>query len=113
MLGLQALEEESLELSPLDEGLIIHRTLQRFWENHTEGPLPEIPEGQREVERLRGSISRVRALTVPNRLLKDLRRFIRKDLNLLAWAGAQLLGEAFSRADDSPPCRWRRVSGGT
>ena len=92
VLGLQALEEESLELSPLDEGLIIHRTLQRFWENHTEGPLPEIPEGQREVERLLREHFEGQGLTVPNRLLKDLRRFIRKDLELagLGWRPAYL-----------------------
>lgn len=82
VLELQPFEEESLELSALDEGRIVHEILQQFWTTHAQGPLPDIPEGQLEIEKLVREHYEALSLPVPGRMLRMMRRFIRKDLQL-------------------------------
>lgn len=82
VLKLDPLEEESLEPTALDEGRIVHSVLQKFWENHSEGPLPTISQGQGEVEGLLQEHYAELGMPAPPRLLRMLRRFIRYDLGL-------------------------------
>lgn len=82
VLGLEPFEEESLELSALDEGNIVHKILQQFWTDHAQGPLPDISQGQLEIEKLVREHYEERSLPVPKRILQMMRRFIRKDLEL-------------------------------
>jgi RecB family exonuclease len=86
ILNLKPWEEETLELSPLDEGNIVHLILQQFWTTHKHGVLPTIDEGQGEIERLLREHYGKLSHPVPNRMLKMMRRFIRRDLEL-AYAG--------------------------
>lgn len=82
VLGVADDEEVSLELDARDHGNCIHQALQGFWEEHLEGALPTIEDGQAKMEGLlRREYAKIGAQ--PSKaLLRDLRNFIRHDLNL-------------------------------
>lgn len=82
VLNLDPFEEETLELTALDEGRLVHRVLQKFWENHQQRP-PAIPDGQREVEKLLRQEYEAEGRLVSSRMLRDMRRFVRCDLELV------------------------------
>jgi|GEM_PF-333010 len=87
VLGLEPMEEETLELTALDEGRIVHRVLQRFWQHHGEEAVPTLPQGQAEIERLLREEYEALGRPLPGRTLRTLRRFIRRDLDLVSRGG--------------------------
>ena len=90
VLKLDPLEEESLEPTALDEGRIVHSVLQKFWENHSEGPLPTISQGQGEVEGLLQEHYAELGMPAPPRLLRMLR-----GLSGMTWAWLPRAGGTF------------------
>ena len=82
ILNLESEEEASLELDARDHGNLVHQTLQAFWEQHLEGPLPSVDDGQGMIEGLlRKEYANVGAKPSQARI-RDLRNFIRHDLAL-------------------------------
>lgn len=76
-------EEVSLELDARDHGNLVHKALQVFWEEHLEGPLPDVEDGQVKIEGLlRKEYDGVGAQP-SSRLIREMRSFIRSDLT---WA---------------------------
>ncbi|NLL42749.1 MAG: hypothetical protein GX251_05375 [Firmicutes bacterium] len=76
-------EEVSLELDARDHGNLVHSVLQIFWEEHLAGPLPSIEDGQARIEGLLRKEYAKLGAKPSNRLIRELRSFIRSDLT---WA---------------------------
>ncbi len=91
MLDLEPLEEESLELGPLQRGVILHNVLYKFWLRHiTEaGPqaaplaVPNLEKAQTEVEGLLRQEYGEHSEKPPLAVVSMLRNFMRRDLQLL------------------------------
>lgn len=82
VLKLEPEEEVSLELDARDHGNLIHDVLQAFWEEHLEGPLPTLEDGQARIEGLLRK-EYARAESKPStRMIRNMRDFIRRDLEL-------------------------------
>lgn len=84
VLNLAPFEEESLELDARDHGNIIHNILHRFWQEHLDGPLPSIEEAQAEIEGLLTAAYLKAGQPPSSHLIRNMRRFIRKDLEWTA-----------------------------
>lgn len=83
ILGLEPEEEVSLELEPSDHGTIIHDVLFKFWQSHLDGPLPDVEQGQLELEGLLKKEYAEKGGVPTTQLISTMRSFIRQDLNLV------------------------------
>lgn len=83
VLQLSPEEEVSLELDARARGNIIHDVLQSFWTQYLSGPLPNLDRARTEIESLLQQEYSKKGETAPAVLVRQMRDFIRKDLNLV------------------------------
>ncbi len=80
VLKLDPAEEVSLELGAREHGNLVHDVLQAFWQEHLEGPLPDLEDGQARIEALlRSEYSRLEAKPSV-KIIRTMRDFVRRDL---------------------------------
>lgn len=84
VLNLRPLEEESLEIGPLERGVILHSVLYEFWRGYLTQPAPDLETAQIEVEALLGQAYRELGQSPPISVISMLRNFIRGDLQLMS-----------------------------
>lgn len=82
VLRLEPQEEVTLELDARKQGNLIHDVLQAFWQEHLEGPLPTLEDGQARIEGLVRQKYALAQAAPSSRLIRTMRDFIRRDLEL-------------------------------
>lgn len=83
VLNLSPLEEESLEIGPLERGIILHRVLDKFWRRYLTGAAPALERAQAEVEGLLRQEYGEYGEKPPIAVISMLRNFVRNDLQLV------------------------------
>lgn len=83
VLHLEPFEEETLQIGPREQGIILHELLDSFWKPHLQGPLPPLENALAELEGLLRNIYKDQGENPPAALVRTMRMFLRKDLELV------------------------------
>lgn len=83
VLNLSPPEEESLDVGPLERGIIVHNVLDKFWRRYLKGPIPYLEEAQTEIEGLLRQEYAEFGEKPSIAMISTLRSFIRSDLQLV------------------------------
>lgn len=83
ILGIEPYEEETMELTPSTEGSMVHKVLYDFWQMYLHGPLPSVDAAQMKIEELLREEYARNGQLASDRIISQLRLFIRRDLALV------------------------------
>ena len=83
VLGVEPHEEDTLELTPSREGSIIHKVLCNFWQTYLNASLPSLDEAQIRIEQIMQEEYHKEGQSPAERVISQLRLFVRNDLTLV------------------------------